>query len=387
MWWNKRDPHLLNEVNRLKTEHQQMKNELALFKKVRFVSDQQKDFLLAQLKEQIQFRTLWADGSKTIGTIRDSVLHSYQALHKEKNTLINSITSFSQIHQLILSLASRFKSIKEQNAEASLSIENLKKRTNTIEKFVSQIQNISDQTNLLALNAAIESARAGEQGHGFAVVAGEVRTLAQRSANASKEITSIVNTITEQTNKAREHIQRSEGSANDLASQTDTLQMIINDITQVSETMFKVINISSNISFLQTVKLDHVTWKSDVYQKIWGITHKKISDFSDHKSCRLGKWYFEGEGLQYQSLTSYKKLNRFHIAVHQWGIEALGYHASKNKEMTKISLMKMEKASENVIRTLTSLEEEIPLFLENVNKILNLNNQKEHTKQEAIELF
>lgn len=102
------------------------------------------------------------------------------------------------------SLLSSMESVDQSFSEGTQSVESLSQLGNEVEGIVQVIKGIADQTNLLALNAAIEAARAGEQGRGFAVVADEVRQLAQRTTEATKEVNNSVTSIISGTQVALE---------------------------------------------------------------------------------------------------------------------------------------------------------------------------------------
>ncbi len=115
--------------------------------------------------------------------------------------------------------------------DANLILE-LGNKTQQINSIISTIQDIASQTNLLALNAAIEAARAGEYGKGFAVVADEVRALAVRSADATKEINTMITSVIEDVQKSNDSIIDTVNKMDAIAQNAGQLQNTLDVITQ-----------------------------------------------------------------------------------------------------------------------------------------------------------
>jgi methyl-accepting chemotaxis protein len=128
--------------------------------------------------------------------------------------------------------------IAEKVQESARTVESLGARSDQIGAIIGTIEDIADQTNLLALNAAIEAARAGEQGRGFAVVADEVRALAERTTRATKEIGEMIKAIQRETRGAvaamEQGVQQVETGTVEAAKSGDALRDILEQVNDVA---------------------------------------------------------------------------------------------------------------------------------------------------------
>jgi methyl-accepting chemotaxis protein len=161
----------------------------------------------------------------------------------------------------------QMRAIAESVAGTAKEISELGRRTDQIGRIAGVIDDIADQTNLLALNAAIEAARAGEQGRGFAVVADEVRKLAERTTTATKEISQMISVIQDGTKAAVKAMdigsQQVEEGVASTARAGESLQQIIH----MSE------EVGSMITHIATAATEQSGATSDVNQSMDQIAH------------------------------------------------------------------------------------------------------------------
>jgi methyl-accepting chemotaxis protein len=118
--------------------------------------------------------------------------------------------------------------------ESTTQIGGLSKSTQRITDFIAVIKELADQTNLLALNAAIEAARAGEQGQGFAVVANEVRKLAEQSARASEDAGEIVSGFEDQMRQVASQVGRGQTMMSDVESLSESARTALDEIVEAT---------------------------------------------------------------------------------------------------------------------------------------------------------
>ena len=166
--------------------------------------------------------------------------------------------------------------IVDSVANSSTAIAELSQQIEQISQVTQVIKDIADQTNLLALNAAIEAARAGEQGRGFAVVADEVRKLAERTASSTLSITETVNSVSGKTSQVVTAMAKVSADVNDNAEISHTTQKLLGEIVAAASEVTRLIRHTADATREQTDS-SHST----------AVAMEKISQISESNSARM----------------------------------------------------------------------------------------------------
>ena len=349
-------------INELEQENTRLKNELkSLNQSIEDLKSSHKESIEAfqfEEKDRALTREVWLlllDSISSVHEIRDSFSEATQRVIAESNKLSEFDDVFEESSSVLTTILNSVSNIEKEASASSAKMDSLVSASENIASFVDVISNISGQTNLLALNAAIEAARAGDQGRGFAVVADEVRALAQNTGDATAKISDLISKVKEDTSQAGACIEDLTQYSEEIVQKNEALKTSYDMLLQSSTTMRSTINRASIDNFVQTVKLDHFVWKSEVYSVVFDRSTRAIEEFSDHTACRLGQWYYNGDGKEsYGQNPAYQRLEEPHKNVHRYGIKALRAKQQDDKSEMFSALQKMEQASREVMQVLDS---------------------------------
>ncbi|EHH1096456.1 methyl-accepting chemotaxis protein [Vibrio parahaemolyticus] len=221
-------------------------DELATLTEVMTLSmSETKESAQEEFNEIDQLATAMSEMSSTVQTVAD---HAQTASSLTEQASTQAVTG----QQFLQSTVAKMSDLSSDIASSAQAVNQVEERVESIGSVVGTIQGISEQTNLLALNAAIEAARAGEAGRGFAVVADEVRNLAQRTQQATVEIQEMITQLQASATSAVDLMEKSVVEAAEgvelVSNAGSELDGIVAQVTQINDMNFQIATASGQQS-------------------------------------------------------------------------------------------------------------------------------------------
>jgi len=260
--------------------------------------------------------------TESLTVVQDDLQNNINKLKEVTSATKDTAKLSTNSSQKISEIVHELDNLTEQVTINNDSINNLTRQADEITSVIELITDIADQTNLLALNAAIEAARAGEHGRGFAVVADEVRKLAERTHKATGEISVSIKSLQQDMSdiqtSAEAMTEIVSNSSQEINGFDDTLKELNDNANSIVSSSYMM----ENSIFVVLAKIDHILYKSRAYTSVM-LNETKLTTATHHQ-CRLGKWYDEEGKRRFSATSSFARIESPHKIVHN--------NANKNLE-------------------------------------------------------
>ncbi len=361
-------------------------------------------------KQNTHFNEIESAVEMMNATITESTMNTSDATELAKSASGFATDGKQIVEQTIEGMHKIAKSVQE----SSNNISSLATSAEQIGEIINVIDDIADQTNLLALNAAIEAARAGEQGRGFAVVADEVRKLAERTGKATGEISGMINEIQDKTSttvkvmkvgieevnqgtsladKAGESLTKIEDITNQVMLKIEQVSSASNGHAKLVEDIGKSAELIANLSKTNLVAVDNSVYSAELLNEQAGTMKEIVKQFeikggglsmfkiaqNDHAfdmsklkniidgrhdantwvfttnhECAFGKWYYGNGQKKYTELDKFKDVEAPHYDVHTYANQAVQAYNNSDFKKANDLYKKAELASHIVISSCDS---------------------------------